>query len=78
MLDLNQGQTKAEEQSRMMPQTDAPSAPPVEEPVETPPLPVTSEQTTTTAAPSINLKQNYASLFPEDATGQAIAQSRTS
>ena len=78
MLDLNQGQTKAEEQSRMVPQTEAPTAPPVEEPVEAPQLPVAPEKTTTATAPSINLRQNYASLFPEDATGQAIAQSRTS
>ena len=78
MLDLHQGQNKAEEQSRVVPQTEAPTAPPVEEPVEAPQLPVAPEQTTTAAAPSINLRQNYASLFPEDATGQAIAQSRTS
>ena len=78
MLDIHQGQTKAEEQSRMVPQTDAPAVPPVEQPVEAPQLPVAPEQTTTTAAPSINLRQNYASLFPEDATGQAIAQSRPS
>ena len=78
MLDIHQGQTKAEEQSRMVPQTEAPTAPPVEEPIEAPQLPVAPEQTTTAAAPSINLRQNYASLFPEDATGQAIAQSRTS